>query len=1221
MCIRRSLGRLRTVLLAAFAVTALGVAGAAGSITARAAETASGDTPSLSAAASQSAVSTCKGAAPRFNLDTNVNRDSYLTATDKGYMRVYHAGENLYVEYLDSSMNTTSYKTIPLELPVWGGFYDGTDAYYVAVGQNNKACIDGTEVVRIIKYDKSWKRLGAGSIYAQEDDPDSWVGWEYQIRYPFHLGSCRFTEYNGKLYFATGREGYVDDSLGLDKGHQGMMLISMDETSFKTVVEEGDFWHSFAQFIESDSSGLYLLELSEGSRGTTLDGTVVFPYGGHRTSAWAVAYYASVDGLALGKDNILGIGTSIDQAQYDNLKATTPHNIYLTVTSKSPQTGEATTVKWLTDHQNDGNTFTGLHLTKINDDRFLVTWGESQKTYDAQQMVDDDLLSIFELHYLFIDQNGNKLTKEFVRKAAISECEPIVKNGKAVFYASTGTMVDYYFIDTQTGAFSKKLCRAVTPNAQWTLEGNTLTVSGTGVLETDRRAYYLASLSGVTGSNYHWFNDPWELIAPKVEKVVIEEGITGIGDVFFKSFSAMTSVKLPDSLVSIGNEVFPTGYFGSQMTELTIPKNVKTLGRLNLRKLFWLENLTVAADNPYFVVEDGILYNKKKTKLIELTSYFSGPLKVPASIKELPLDMLNSGSMITDFEVDANNTVYSSLNGVLYNHDKTELLLYPGRKFTDVKLAGTVRKIADNAFSNTYITDVTLPDSVEEIGENAFMSCSRLKTLKVGKKLRTIGDYAFCGCDHLEAVSFPASLRTLGNDVFYDCTKLSKITFSEGLKTVGDYCFCGVGVTRFELPSTLTAIGKGAFNACSQCSEITIPASNKYFTSIDGVLYDKEVSELLCWPMKKAGSLTVPGSVKIIPSYTGSGRSSVVGITLLNGVTAISTGSFRGCENLESVYIPASVTAIGTNCFDNCPKLTIYGEKNSAAETFAAENNIPFSTKGVPMKNLTELPRYALFGSTIQVNCVACGGSGEYRYAVYYRRVGTTAWTAAQKFKNNRLVSFKPNYCSTYEVSVRIKDSKGTEKKKVFTLTMYRKLKNTSTLSKEKIYTGESITVNCSSTGGAGKKTYAVWYRNPNNYQWYRARNYASEPAVTFKPKQTGCYLVRINTKDERGKVVKKDYSLNVFPKLFNYSAPLWESVRQGTSVYVYTSARGGAGGYTYALYYKPSTSDKWIQLQDYGIGGYLGFVAEEKTDYNVCVYVKDSNGKIAKKKFNVAVE
>ena len=131
---------------------------------------------------------------------------------------------------------------------------------------------------------------------------------------------------------------------------------------------------------------LYVLEQSEGSRctklsrydSTTLDEKTIelLPYGGSRTSVWALNCYASVDGMAVSADSVLCIGTTIDQSQYDNVTSDTPHNIYLTITPVSDFSKEATSVKYLTNYTGNGKSFMGVKITPITENRFMISWEE-----------------------------------------------------------------------------------------------------------------------------------------------------------------------------------------------------------------------------------------------------------------------------------------------------------------------------------------------------------------------------------------------------------------------------------------------------------------------------------------------------------------------------------------------------------------------------------------------------------------------------------------------------------------------------------------------------------------------------------------------------------------------------------------------------------------------------------------------------------------------------
>ena len=138
-------------------------------------------------------------------------------------------------------------------------------------------------------------------------------------------------------------------------------MAEIDQATMKGKIVSCDLWHSFAQYIKSQGSYLYVLEQSEGSRctklsrydSTTLACTTIelLPYGGSHTSVWALACYASVDGMAVSSDSVLCVGTSIDQSKYDKVSENTPHNLYLSVTPMSDFSEKATTTRKLTNLQ------------------------------------------------------------------------------------------------------------------------------------------------------------------------------------------------------------------------------------------------------------------------------------------------------------------------------------------------------------------------------------------------------------------------------------------------------------------------------------------------------------------------------------------------------------------------------------------------------------------------------------------------------------------------------------------------------------------------------------------------------------------------------------------------------------------------------------------------------------------------------------------------------
>ena len=396
-----------------------------------------------------------------YSLEYPRERSTSLVTADEGYMRVCNnQGSTIYIEYYDTDFKLLKKKTIKMELPIWGGFYKGTDGYYIVEGKYNTKCVNGTEVIRIIKYDTSWNRIGAGSICAKKE-------WGHEIRYPFDAGCVDIVETDGDIYIATGHEGYVDKAI--NRGHQGLLLVRMNKDTLDTEVVNYDLYHSFSQRLAVDGDDLYLYEESEGSRATTLTqfdisepgegynkSIEVLKYGGKRTDTKAVDTYATADDVAISNENVLGIGQSMDQSKYYKLdEEKDPYNIYLTVTPRSDLSEESTTVKWLTDYKDKPVSFIGTSLTKINDNKFLVTWEKSGASMKYADRFDS--LSEHTLHYMFLDGNGNKISKEYKARIAYSDCHPIVVDNKVVYCASDCDCVDFYAIDIESGAVTKRV--------------------------------------------------------------------------------------------------------------------------------------------------------------------------------------------------------------------------------------------------------------------------------------------------------------------------------------------------------------------------------------------------------------------------------------------------------------------------------------------------------------------------------------------------------------------------------------------------------------------------------------------------------------------------------------------------------------------------------------------------------------------------------------------
>ena len=434
--------------------------------------------------------------------------------------------------------------------------------------------------------------------------------------------------------------------------------------------------------------------------------------------------------------------------------------------------------------------------------------------------------------------------------------------------------------------------------------------------------------NGVTSIEYSAFYG-----CSSLTNITIPEGVTSIGSEAFYNCSSLTSITIPNGVTSIGDYAFEGC---SSLTSITIPEGVTSIGDFVFRECFSLTSITI----PDSVTSIGEWAFLGCSSLTNIT--------IPNSVTSIGDRAFYNCSSLTSINVSENNKNYCSVDGVLFNKDKTELIQYPRKKEgTNYKIPNSVTSIGYNAFYGcSSLTNITIPNGVTSIGDyafyecdsltsitipngvtsieySAFYGCSSLTNITILGSVTSIGDYAFFSCSSLTSITIPEGVTSIGDGAFYECDSLTSITIPNGVTSIGNKAFreCS-SLTSITIPEEVTSIGNEAFRDCSSLTSINVSETNKNYSSVDGVLFNKDKTELIQYPIKKEGtSYKIPNSVTSIGDRAFYNCGSLTSITIPEGVTGIGTGAFYECDSLTSITIPNGVTSIGDFAFKECFRL------------------------------------------------------------------------------------------------------------------------------------------------------------------------------------------------------------------------------------------------------------------------------------------------------------
>ena len=523
---------------------------------------------------------------------------------------------------------------------------------------------------------------------------------------------------------------------------------------------------------------------------------------------------------------------------------------------------------------------------------FKDTWEMTKQGPKLCRQVEDDTLEFYKekFSYATEETTKKKVIQEKEKQGTTDKQNTEINQKKETTQKSDTNILDT--IKKQISNYSTALTRATSDitsgDFTYQLSGNDAQI--TSYKGSGGNVTIPETIDGhtVTTIKYNAFKNNANITGITLPKTIKEVGYSA-----FENCTGLKSFRMNyNGTVEYKAEIGNAAFRGcTSLTDVSLSENVTSIGNMAFSGCTALKNLNL----PERVESLG-------SRLIEKTAISS--ITIPKNVKY--------------------STNVSSSYGVLVNVNTLKTVTF------EEGMEAIPSCIMASGSYTSYVDKIILPSQLKKIGSSAFYNCGKITQMEVPKTITEIGGSAFENCTGLKSfrMNYNGTVEykaEIGNAAFRGCTSLTDVSLSENVTSIGSMAFSGcTSLETLNLPERVESLGRCLIGKTA-ISSITIPKNVKYSAdanSSSGVLAN----------VKALKTVTFEQGMKAIPSY----------IMASGGYTSY----------IEKVIIPDTVTSIGSHAFYKCDNITIYGYKNSYAETYANENDIPFVSVAIA-KNAT----------------------------------------------------------------------------------------------------------------------------------------------------------------------------------------------------------------------------------------------------------------------------